>query len=205
MGEYWEDWLNKAALSKGAPVDFIGGPLLSLAGILIARSRRGQAWRGWVEPAIIWTSLIGPPSSGKSPALDAIIEAALIVEEMLNVNHPELERRWETEKLEAQYKREAWQKDVKTAVAENRPPPEMSEACREPDPPHEHRIITNDTSPEELIRLSARNLMDCCITATSWPAGLPPWTATAAAKATPSAHCGARPWRPVLPGRSRQG
>ena len=66
-------WITQAAQSKSAPPDYIAGALITVAGSLIGNTRWVQAWEGWSEPPIQWAMLIGSPSSGKSPALDAVI------------------------------------------------------------------------------------------------------------------------------------
>ena len=66
-------WITQAAQSKSAPPDYIAGALITVAGSLIGNTRWVQAWEGWSEPPILWAMLIGSPSSGKSPALDAVI------------------------------------------------------------------------------------------------------------------------------------
>lgn len=70
----WGRWIADAAEAKGAPTDFVALALIVTAGGLVANSRRASPWPGWVEPPILWGAALGLPSSGKSPALDAVVD-----------------------------------------------------------------------------------------------------------------------------------
>ena len=65
FGAFWGEWLPAAAEGKGCPVDFVACPMLSSAGALLANVRRVSPWPGWVEPPIINTAMVGPPSSSR--------------------------------------------------------------------------------------------------------------------------------------------
>jgi hypothetical protein len=80
LGPRMAQWVKDAAESKGAPADYVMGALLSVAGSLIGNSRWVSPWRGWSEPPIVWCMAIGLPSSGKSPAADAILQPLRQVE-----------------------------------------------------------------------------------------------------------------------------
>ncbi|HEY5107328.1 MAG TPA: DUF3987 domain-containing protein [Caulobacteraceae bacterium] len=64
-------WCEGVAESANAPFDYAAAALLTIAGALIGNARVAAMDR-WAEPPVVWTALIGPPSSGKSPALDPI-------------------------------------------------------------------------------------------------------------------------------------
>ncbi len=66
----WRTWTTGAAASTGAPADYIALSLLTAAGSLVC-DRRVTPAPGWVEPCILWTALVGPPSCGKTPAVEA--------------------------------------------------------------------------------------------------------------------------------------
>lgn len=73
LGSFWSDWSKATAASKNAPLDYVGASLITLAAALIGNARTVTVG-GWSEPPILWTVLIGNPSSGKSPALDPFSE-----------------------------------------------------------------------------------------------------------------------------------
>jgi hypothetical protein len=69
----WDEWCQAAAESKGAPPDYIAGALFSVAGSLIGNARWVRPWADWEEPPIVWVMLVGNPSAGKSPAMQAAL------------------------------------------------------------------------------------------------------------------------------------
>ncbi|HKU97344.1 MAG TPA: DUF3987 domain-containing protein [Vineibacter sp.] len=66
----WRAWTEAAVASTGAPADYVALSLLTAAGSLVC-DRRVMPAPGWVEPCILWTALVGPPSCGKTPAVEA--------------------------------------------------------------------------------------------------------------------------------------
>ena len=66
----WRTWTEAAAASTGAPADYVALSLLTAVGSLVS-DRRVTPATGWVEPCILWTALVGPPSCGKTPAVEA--------------------------------------------------------------------------------------------------------------------------------------
>lgn len=69
FGPVWDQWVASTAASKNAPHDYVAASLLTLAGALMGNAREVRI-SGWKEPPIIWTVLVGNPSSRKSPAMD---------------------------------------------------------------------------------------------------------------------------------------
>jgi hypothetical protein len=157
FGAFWSDWIIGAAAAKSAPLDFVAAALFPIVGALIVRQRRASPWPGWSEPAVYWTANVGPPSSGKSPAIDALAGPARLLEAELNEDFAERRRQWKTDKLEADTRRALWETEAKDAVKKGHKPPLMPFDCEEPDPPNERRLVINDATPEKLIRLAAVN------------------------------------------------
>ena len=73
FGPAWNQWVEAVAASKNAPYDYVAASLLTVAGALIGNAREIKM-EGWKEPPILWTVLVGNPSSGKSPAMDPFSE-----------------------------------------------------------------------------------------------------------------------------------
>ncbi|HEX2889406.1 DUF3987 domain-containing protein [Vineibacter terrae] len=67
---FWRSWTQQATARSGAPADYVVLSLLTAAASLIP-GRRVMPSPGWVEPCILWTALVGPPSCGKTPAVEA--------------------------------------------------------------------------------------------------------------------------------------
>jgi len=72
LGEFWTEWCDSVSSSANAPFDYAGGCLLTLAGTLIGNNRAVTVG-AWSEPSVLWTALIGNPSSGKSPVMDPFV------------------------------------------------------------------------------------------------------------------------------------
>jgi hypothetical protein len=112
FGPFWSEWIAAAAESKGAPPDYVAGPLLSAAEALLANVRRASPWPGWVEPPIIWTANVGNPSSGKSPALDAITDLVRAIEAELDRDYEDRRRSHAMAAELAKVRRQQWEHDV---------------------------------------------------------------------------------------------
>jgi hypothetical protein len=153
----WCPWVEATAQSRGAPVDYVAVSLLSVLSSIIGNSRRVMAWDGWVEPIILWVALVGNPSSGKSPAADAVISLARELEEGMCIDFPDQLLAWETEKMSAKERRLKWEDEVKVALKNNKPPPTMNEGAVEPEKPVRPRLVVTDATIESLARLLSQH------------------------------------------------
>src|SRR5688572_2659592 len=59
------------------PMDFIGASILSALSISIGNTYRIEIKKGWTENCVLYTVLIGPPGSMKSPPLDFALKPLL--------------------------------------------------------------------------------------------------------------------------------
>ena len=143
-------WILDSASAKGAPADYVFSALLSAAGSLIGNSRWASPWPGWQEPPIVWTMCIGLPSSGKSPAIDAVLQPLRKLEKPLrDAARIELER-WEETVAVAKISEIDWKVKAKKALESDETPPEKP-ASAKPDPqPHSPRLLLNDSTIEKL-------------------------------------------------------
>ena len=82
LGPFWSEWCQEVAAGANAPVDYVAASLMTVAGALIGNARVITVGN-WSEPPILWTVLIGSPSSGKSPALDPLLGIIERLEAML--------------------------------------------------------------------------------------------------------------------------
>ena len=155
LGSSWSNWVEVAAQGKGAPPDYVMMALLAAAAALLARHRRASPWAGWAEPPIIWVALIGNPSAGKSPAIDAVAELMRKLEEELDADRDDRRREWKCAKLAAELAEGTWQAACKEAHKQNLPLPAMPAAAEAPDAPQPRRLVVNDATIEKLVRLSA--------------------------------------------------
>ena len=153
----WMNWVTQEAESAGCPVDYVGLPLLSAVAILIGNARWGRPWEGWREPPALFIGLVGRPSSGKSPGLDAVTNLVAQLEVELNTDWDDRRRSYKRDLAAAKERRAMWELDVKTAVKGNLPPPDMPADAEEPDPVQRHRVFSTDPTVEKAARMSHGN------------------------------------------------
>ncbi len=67
---FWRSWAQGATARSGAPSDYVALSLLTATASLIP-GRWVMPAPGWSEPCILWTALVGPPSCGKTPAVES--------------------------------------------------------------------------------------------------------------------------------------
>ena len=150
-------WVEAAAEAKGAPPDYVALGLLSFAGGVIGNARWSNPRPGWCEPPIINAACVGLPSSGKSPALDALQGPLMEIEGADNEDWGERRRKFQRDKLEADERRARWEKDAKTAAGLGNPLPDMPAAAEAPRQPERKRILSTNSTTEKAARLSAAN------------------------------------------------
>lgn len=158
----WADWLRAAAEVKGAPVDFVALALLSTASAIVGNTRWVVPWEGWKEPPIIWGMLIGDPSSGKSPALDAILDPVKMIDNALSADYQSARQEWADKDEIAKLILSKWKADAKAAIAEGEDPPARPKEADAGAPPIRGRIRITDTTTEkaaDLMRDSWRGLL----------------------------------------------
>ena len=72
---WWRAWVSETALGADAPVDYIVQALLASVAGVCGAGVVAQITETWHEPMILWQALVGGPSSGKTPALEALRRA----------------------------------------------------------------------------------------------------------------------------------
>ena len=144
------DAIKYAAESKGAPADFVLAGLLSAASTAIGNSRWASPWDGWKEPPLIWTMLVGLPSSGKSPALDAVMEPLRELEAPLMEAARTEYIAWEEQEKIAQMKEKAWQSRAEKSIKFGKEPEPRPLDAIPPAAPTFPRLLINDTTIERL-------------------------------------------------------
>lgn len=130
------EYVSAGALSLGCDVSYIAPLCLTAAATAIGATRRILIKDGFVEPAILWTGIIGRSGTLKSPAF--------------RVGTHHLGRR-QFEFL-AQHDKDvaAWEDECAERAAADK-------AARLPDKPAARRVLTNDTTNESLISILAEN------------------------------------------------
>ena len=150
FGPFWSDWIATAAEAASAPPDYVVGPVLAGASTLIGNARWVSPWRGWKEPPILWIGVVGDPSAGKSPGADPVLDILRSIEAVFASDFEAIHREWSTARKSASCLREQWERAVKDATKDGRPPPIMPPNAVEPPEPVRPRIIVADATPEAL-------------------------------------------------------
>lgn len=151
----WGDWLETAAADCGAPIDYVAATLLAGTSAVIGNARwAAGASDGWfVQPGVLWLALVGEPSSGKTPAASAVIDALKAIDgEELLAFEPERRKR-EEEAVIARAAEAAWKDQVTAAVRASEMPPPMPQDAVVPPPVHPPQILVGDTTGEALLQI----------------------------------------------------
>jgi hypothetical protein len=87
----------EGAAAIGCPQDFLGVPVLAVAGGAIGRSAALLMKPGYFASATIFAACVGPPSDGKTPALKAVGAAVRRIDEGLEAEYMQALERWQEE------------------------------------------------------------------------------------------------------------
>lgn len=167
----WADWLRNAAEVKGTPVDYVALALLTTASACIGNSRWAVPWEGWKEPPVLWAMLIGDPSAGKSPALDAVLDPVKAIESEMADAYKAAREKWDDADEIASLVLSQWKADAKKAVAAGESAPDKPEDADAGRPPVRERIRISDATVEkvaELLATSWRGLLMCRDELSGW-------------------------------------
>lgn len=146
----WAAWMRGAAASKGAAPDYVAASVLSVCGSLVGNTRWPSPWSGWAEPPVLWSVIIGNPSAGKSPAMDAVLVPLKRVERNLRETAQGDLADWRAQAEVAKLAESAWKEQVKAAIkAGDEPPPRPSSADAGAEPPMP-RLAVSDATTEKL-------------------------------------------------------
>lgn len=151
----WATWIETAAKVKGVPVDYVAAALMASAGAAIGNARWAAPWEGWKEPPLLWVMLVGDPSAGKSPALDAVLDPIKVIERALSDDYKALRREWEAKDEIAALALAQWKADAKKAIAEGEEAPAKPDAADAGPPPVRGRITMSDVTTEKVASLMA--------------------------------------------------
>ncbi|UTS79768.1 YfjI family protein [Phaeobacter piscinae] len=152
----WADWMKSAAETKNAPVDYVAVSLLATASAALGNSRWAVPWEGWKEPPVLWAMLVGDPSAGKSPALDAVLDPVKELERDLSDEYRRARQEWETENELSAFSLAQWKADAKAALADGGEPPAKPDDADAGPPPVRERICITDITTEKVADLLSR-------------------------------------------------
>lgn len=93
------EWVRRTAQSTGAPEGYVLLGLLIAAAAAAGRNVEVTVGDTWIEPLVLWGMLVGNPSSGKSPALNAARRALEQIEKLLRRQNEDALQEYKAEKL----------------------------------------------------------------------------------------------------------
>ena len=97
----WQDWVLQAAEAKSAATDYVAASLLTAAAASIGATRQCEPQDGWREPSILWWMIVGPPSTNKSPSMDAVRDGLAPIEQEMFAAFEEATKKYEEAKAVA--------------------------------------------------------------------------------------------------------
>ena len=142
--------LGHIAEGTSTPVDYPAIGFLSACASLIGGKRRVRPYTtsSWSEPCILWTGVVGDPSSRKSPALEAVMGPLRDIERDHAEQHQEALRSWQERAEGAKAAKKNWQDKLAKAVKDGLPSPPMPTDADEPTEPVRRRTLIMDATPE---------------------------------------------------------
>ncbi|MBX3404148.1 MAG: DUF3987 domain-containing protein [Phycisphaeraceae bacterium] len=137
-----------AAKAIGCDPSYVALPLLSGLASAIGNTHRIALKRGWTEPAIVWTAIVGESGTMKTPAFKLAMKAIRKAQADAFKEHDAARAEWEAQHLRYEAELTGWKRDAAKkrggddgyTVA----PPEK------PTPPIARRYIVSDTTTEAL-------------------------------------------------------
>jgi hypothetical protein len=138
------EFVRAAAAAIGCDEAYVALPMLAGLAGAVGNTRVVLLKKGWVEPCVIWTAIVGESGTMKSPALDAPLGAVRKKQAAELKKYKEEMRKHEAELLRHETAVTAWKAKVKKGSTE--PPPEA------PEEPTCIRYWVGDTTIEALAK-----------------------------------------------------
>ena len=150
----WSEWIDTAATAASAPPDYVAFALLTTAGALIGNSRvilPEPINTNWRTPVAFWTVLVGPPSSGKTPALSPFNQVLSEIEDEQHAAFLAARTATGKKRESAKEAQQEWKRRKSLAEKEGGSPPQMPDEAKMPDPvTAPPKMRTMDTTIEKL-------------------------------------------------------
>jgi Protein of unknown function (DUF3987) len=153
IGDEWGPWCHAHAQARNAPVDYVAVTLLIAASALIGHSRWAKASGEWKEPPHLWAALVGPPASGKSPAMKAITSLLGSIERGEDIKATPIIEKYARALVTAQAAQKQFAKDVAKAFKKGDEEPTFPHQAAMPKRPVTPRVTASDVTPEALAEL----------------------------------------------------
>jgi hypothetical protein len=136
--------VSDAAEAIGCDTSFIALPLLSALASAIGNTHRIALKRGWTEPAILWTAIVGESGSMKTPAFKLARRSISKAQERAFREHEAALAQWRIEHLKLEAELTGWKRQAAKGKGDEGEPPEPLP------PPFAQRFLVSDTTTEAL-------------------------------------------------------
>ena len=80
---WWRAWVSETARGAATPIDYVVQALLASVAGVCGAGVLARITETWSEPVILWQALVGGPSNGKTPALEALRRPLAAVEKTM--------------------------------------------------------------------------------------------------------------------------
>ncbi len=115
-------YVVEGAAAIGCDASFVALPMLSGLAGAIGNTRRIVLKRGWVEPAILWTAIVGESGTQKSPAFRLALRAVRTRQHRLLKEHQQALKQWEADSQRYEIAFNEWKKQAAKGRAAPEPP-----------------------------------------------------------------------------------
>lgn len=132
------------AKAIGCDASYIALPLLSALAAAIGNTHRIALKRGWTEPVILWTAIVGESGTMKTPAFKLAMRAIRKAQDKAWKEHEVARAEWDAEHLRYEAELAAWKRQAAKVRGDADDPP------TKPAPPIARRYIVADTTTEAL-------------------------------------------------------
>ncbi len=122
-------FVSVGAKAIGCDTSFIALPLLSALGSAIGNARRIELKRGWDEPAIVWTAIVGDSGTMKSPALELALRPVRKRQKDEMRNHEKVMEEYEIELQRYERDFAQWRRGKSDADPPVKPEQPVADRC----------------------------------------------------------------------------
>lgn len=150
-------WVRETANDAAAPQDYLAGSPRAYASAALGNARWARPTPRWKEPPNLWFGLVGVPSSGKSPAMLPVENAAAALERDDDPAFEEAMRVYTRDASRAKAVHDAWQDEIKAAHKKGVPPPDQPTDAKSPEVPVRPRFRVADSTVQQLGAILAGN------------------------------------------------
>lgn len=137
-------FVTEGAKAIGCDSSYVALPLLSALASAIGNTHRIALKRGWTEPAIVWTAIVGESGTMKTPAFKLAMKAIRKAQDRAWKEYEAARAEWETQHLRYEAELTAWKRQAAKGHGDAGDPPEKPAA------PIARRYIVSDTTTEAL-------------------------------------------------------